>query len=144
MYQHLQLNGQAPGPGAGPGPSGVIPYDRNLYLTVTSPDGQDKEILGAKGTCQLLENFRKWGGFVLNCILLGEYHWIWTWSGKSDINWYICLHSNITWLKFSSWQYLGHQGRGMEKDSTVSTVESVELRSFFGKKKGYKKCFLNL
>lgn len=29
-----------------------IPYDRNLYLTVTSPDGQDKEILGSKEQCQ--------------------------------------------------------------------------------------------
>ena len=34
------------------GVSGVIPYDRNLYLTVTSPDGQDKEILGAKACYQ--------------------------------------------------------------------------------------------
>ena len=32
-----------------------IPYDRNLYLTVTSPEGQDKEILGSKEKCQDFE-----------------------------------------------------------------------------------------
>ena len=37
------------------GSGGMIPYDRNLYLTVTSPDGQDKEIIGAKERCQLLK-----------------------------------------------------------------------------------------
>ena len=26
----------------------TIPYDRNLYLTVTSPEGQDKELLPSK------------------------------------------------------------------------------------------------
>ena len=56
MYQQLQLSGgtisgQPPG-SSGQGASGVIPYDRNLYLTVTSPDGQDKEIIGAKACCQ--------------------------------------------------------------------------------------------
>ena len=55
MYQHLQAGGQTPGAVSGHGASGVggvIPYDRNLYLTVTSPDGQDKEILGAKACYQ--------------------------------------------------------------------------------------------
>ena len=56
MYQHLQAGvGQPPGAASGHGASGVagvIPYDRNLYLTVTSPDGQDKEILGAKACYQ--------------------------------------------------------------------------------------------
>ena len=41
-------------------------------------------------------------GFKI-CILCGELHW--TQTGKSETNWYICPNSNITWLKFSSWQY---------------------------------------
>ena len=55
MYQQLQLSGASSGQpprASGHGASGVIPYDRNLYLTVTSPDGQDKEIIGAKACCQ--------------------------------------------------------------------------------------------
>ena len=44
MYQQVAGAGQ----GAGQAMVPVIPYDRNLYLTVTSPDGQDKEILNSK------------------------------------------------------------------------------------------------
>ena len=40
MYQQVAGAGQATVP--------VIPYDRNLYLTVTSPDGQDKDLLTSK------------------------------------------------------------------------------------------------
>ena len=37
-----------------------IPYDRNLYLTVTSPDGQDKEILGSKELLNISKIFTIW------------------------------------------------------------------------------------
>ena len=44
MYQQVAGAGQ----GAGQALVPVIPYDRNLYLTVTSPDGQDKDLLTSK------------------------------------------------------------------------------------------------
>ena len=44
MYQQVAGAGQ----GAGQATVPVIPYDRNLYLTVTSPDGQDKDLLTSK------------------------------------------------------------------------------------------------
>ena len=69
MYQQLQCPPAAT-PSATP-PSMVtmsnsglypcIPYDRNLYLTVTSPDGQDKEILGANTHKEPLLNMRQTG-----------------------------------------------------------------------------------
>ena len=47
-----------------------IPYDRNLYLTVTSPDGQDKEILGSKELLNISHRYSQSG------IISIEWKWL--------------------------------------------------------------------